>query len=122
MTILYDLKTGYPDMKLVPRQRLGEITAEVLRSGRGWQYGGDLLGIRVAREQIARWLSEVSRVSVTPDELMITGGALTAIDIVCHTFTQPGDVVVVEDPTFYFVTHVLRMSHTEVVGVPLGAD
>ena len=50
---------------------------------------------------------------------MITSGALTAIDILCRALTQPGDVVVVEDPTFYFVAQVLRMSHVEVVSVPL---
>ena len=35
---------------------------------------------------------------------------------------QPGEVVVVEDPTFYFVTHILRMSPVEVVSVPMIAD
>jgi DNA-binding transcriptional MocR family regulator len=122
MTILYDLKTGYPTASLVPRERLSVIVGEVLRSGRGWQYGGDLQGILPAREQIARFLSEASEVSVTPAELMITGGALNAIDIVCRALTQPGDVVLVEDPTFYFVTHILRMSQVEVVGVPLDAE
>ena len=51
---VYDLKTGYPDINLVPRQRISEITAEVLGSGRGWQYGGDLQGTLATREQIAR--------------------------------------------------------------------
>src|SRR5664279_4494217 len=127
MTILYDFKMGYPNTQLVPRARLSQITAEVLRSGRGWQYGGDLLGSRAAREQIARFLTTTGTVAtgtvpVAPDELMITGGALTAIDILCRALTQPGDVVLVEDPTFFFVVQVLRMSHVEVIGVPLCAD
>src|SRR3954451_15445248 len=119
---VYDLKTGYPDINLVPRERISEITAEVLRSGRGWQYGGDLQGTLATREPLARFISEVSGVSVTPDEIMITGGALTAIDILCRSLTQPGDVVVVEDPTFYFVAQVIRMSHVEVVSVPLTSE
>ncbi len=122
MTILYDLKLGYPDMQVAPRQRIGEIAAEVLNAGRGWQYGGDLQGILPYREQVARFLSDASGTQVTPAELMGTSGALTAIDIVCRTLTQPGDVVLVEDPTFYFVVQVLRMSHVEVVGVPLGEE
>src|SRR5579871_381542 len=103
MAAVYDLKTGYPSMQLVPRERLSTITAEVLAAGRGWQYGGDLQGIMPAREQIGHFLSEASGQQVTPANLMITGGALTAIDIVARTFTEPGDVIVVEDPTFYFV-------------------
>ncbi|MBI1256525.1 MAG: aminotransferase class I/II-fold pyridoxal phosphate-dependent enzyme [Chloroflexi bacterium] len=122
MTPVYDLKTGYPDINLVPRQRISEITAEIMRSGRGWQYGGDLQGTLATREPLARFISQASGVPVTPDEVMITGGALTAIDILCRALTQPGDVVVVEDPTFYFVAQVIRMSHVEVVSVPLNAD
>lgn len=122
MTIEFDLKTGYPDMALVPRERLGALAAEILAAGRGWQYGGDLLGIRSAREQVARFLSEVSGAAVAPDDLMLTSGALTAIDIVARALTQPGDVVVVEDPTFYFVTHVLRMTPVELVSVPIRSD
>ena len=121
-TPVYDLKTGYPDINLVPRQRISEITAEVMRSGRGWQYGGDLQGTLATREPIAQFVSEASGVPVTTDEVMITGGALTAIDILCRSLTQPGDVVVVEDPTFYFVAQVIRMNHVEVVSVPLTAD
>lgn len=122
MTILYDLKLGYPDMQAAPLKRIGEISAGVLHSGRGWQYGGDLQGILSYREQIARFLTEASGVPVATDELMGTGGALNAVDIVCRALTQPGDVVLVEDPTFFFVVQVLRMTHVEVVGVPLGND
>jgi DNA-binding transcriptional MocR family regulator len=119
---VYDLKTGYPDINLVPRERISEITAEVLRSGRGWQYGGDLQGTLPTRQPLAQFVSQASGVPVTPEEVMITGGALTAIDIACRSLTQPGDVVVVEDPTFYFVAQVIRMSHDEVVSVPLKVD
>jgi DNA-binding transcriptional MocR family regulator len=122
MTHLFDLKTGYPDQKVVPLERFAEISAEVLCSGRGWQYGGDLQGILPLREQIARFLTTYSGVSVTPDELIATNGALNAIDLVCRAVTQPGDVVVVEDPTFYFVVQVLRLSHVEIVGVKMSDE
>ncbi len=119
MTIQYNLKAGYPNGQLVPRQRLIEVTAEVLSAGRGWQYGGDLMGSRVLREQLAGFLSARSGAAITSNELMLSSGALTAIDILCRALTNPGDVIVVEDPTFYFVAQVLRMSHIEIVGVPL---
>ncbi len=67
MQILYDLKTGYPGIELAPRQRFGELAAEVLGSGRGWQYGGDLRGIRPIREQIAQFVSRTCGVPVTPE-------------------------------------------------------
>lgn len=120
--ILYDLKVGYPNIELVPRDRLSEIQAEVLRSGRGWQYGGDLQGSYATREQIAQFLTDTSGIPVTPGELMMTNGAIVATDLICRAFTQPGDVVVVEDPTFYFIVNILKMNHVDVVGVPLGDE
>lgn len=122
MTPLFDLKTGYPDQQVVPRERLAQISAEVLRSGRGWQYGGDLQGILPLREQLAHFLSDFGGTSVTPDELIATNGALNAIDLVCRAVTQPGDVILAEDPTFYFVVQVLRNSHVEVLGVPMSDE
>lgn len=122
MTIQYNLKAGYPTGQLVPRERLADITAEVLRSGRGWQYGGDLMGSLALREQLAAYFSAYSGAAITPQELMITNGALSAIDLLCRALTRPGDVIAVEDPTFYFVVQVLRMSHVEIVGVPLCSE
>src|SRR5690349_11766703 len=89
MAILYDLKTGYPYIISVPRERLSETTAEVLHSGRGWQYGGDLQGTLRTREPMAQFISEASGTPVTPDDVMITSGALTAIDIICRELTNP---------------------------------
>ncbi len=122
MPIAYDFKTGYPPADLIPRERLSAITARIIESGRGWQYGGDLQGKLPIREQVAHFLSDLSGVPVLPDQLMITNGALAGIDIACRTFTQPGDVVVVENPTFYYIVGQMKMSHVEVVGVPLASD
>ncbi len=122
MSIAYDFKTGYPPADLIPRERLSAITASIIESGRGWQYGGDLQGKLPIREQVAHFLSDLSGIAVPPDQLMITNGALAGIDIACRCFTRPGDVVVVEDPTFYYVVGLLKMSRVEVVGVPLASD
>ncbi len=122
MPTVYDFKTGYPPLELIPRERLSAITARIIELGRGWQYGGALQGKLPIREQVAHFLSDLSGIDVPPDQLMITNGALAGIDIACRSFTRPGDVVVVENPTFYYVVRLLAMSHVEVVGVPLTAE
>ncbi|MBK8025719.1 MAG: PLP-dependent aminotransferase family protein [Chloroflexi bacterium] len=122
MSFRLDLKTGYPNVGIAPLGRLSTIAAEVVASGRGFQYGGDLQGHGEAREQIARFLSAEMKVPAAAEQLMLTTGALTAIDIVCRTLTQPGDIVVVEDPTFFFAVDLLKMSHCQVVGVPMCED
>ncbi|MBT0570919.1 PLP-dependent aminotransferase family protein [Curvibacter sp. CHRR-16] len=43
-----------------------------------------------------------------PDELVITNGAMEALNLSLQAITQPGDVVVLESPTFYAALQVLE--------------
>lgn len=122
MTTTYDLKTGYPDLSLVPRGRLLEHIGTIFESGRGMQYGGSLQGVIETRTPIANWLTRSMGATVSPDELMIIPGALFGIDMICRTVARAGDIVLVEEPTFYFAVNLLRMSGAEIIGVPMGAE
>ncbi len=122
MSLKFDLNTGYPDLSLVPRGRLLEHLEGVFESGRGMQYTGALQGVASVREPVADFLTRSLSAHVPPDELMIIPGTLYGIDLACRTVAQPGDVVLVEEPTFFFAVHLLKMSHVEVIGVPMGAD
>ncbi|MDZ4765419.1 MAG: PLP-dependent aminotransferase family protein [Chloroflexota bacterium] len=122
MSIKYDLKTGYPDLSLVPRGRLLEHIGALFDAERGMQYGGSLQGVLQTRDPIAGWLTRTMGAAVTPDQLIIIPGTLFAIDLICRTVAKPGDVVLVEEPTFFFAVNLLRMSGAEVVGVPMSDD
>lgn len=120
--VIYDFNTGYPDLRVVPHQHLSEIMQEAAFNPAAQQYTGDLFGLYAAREGVAHFLTEQNGSTVKPTELMITTGALGGIDVANRTLTQPGDVVLVEDPTFFFAIQILRMAHVEVVGIPMQAD
>jgi histidinol-phosphate aminotransferase len=47
-----------------------------------------------ARRELARYFH------VSPDELLITNGVDDAINLICDTFVEPGDVLVIPTPTF----------------------
>ncbi|MAU09166.1 MAG: hypothetical protein CL607_05040 [Anaerolineaceae bacterium] len=116
----YDLRTGYPNTEiLVPHEKLAAIAQDLLLTDRATQYGGILQGPLMPREQIAKWLTANATQPATPEQLVITSGAIAATDLVCRTVTEPGDIVVVEDPTFYYMINILKMSNIEVVGVPM---
>ena len=116
----YDLRTGYPNTSiLVPHERLASMAQQLLSSDKATQYGGDLQGPIYAREQIAKFLSEHSSRTANPDDLVITSGAIAATDLACRTVTRPGDVVVVEDPTFYYMINILKISRIDVVAAPM---
>src|SRR5262245_33792937 len=105
--IIYDFNTGYPDLRVVPHQHLSEIMQEAAYNPAGQQYTGDLFGLSAAREAIAAFVARKSGAQVKPSELMITTGALGGIDVANRTLTRPGDVVLVEDPTFFFAITIL---------------
>lgn len=118
----YDLNLGYPELAAIPKDTLAGIANELLCNSQGLQYGGDLKGVTFAREEVARFLSDQTGDPLDVANLMLTTGSVHGIDVVCRSLTQPGDVVIVERPSFFFAINVLRMSHVELVSVPLCAD
>ncbi len=121
-TDMIDLKTGYPDESLVPRETIARLAAEVLHSGRGFQYAGDIAGSLHTREQLAHWLTTLYGQRVSASELVVTTGALHGIDISCRALTLPGDVVVVESPTFYYGMTIIQANHVQIIGVSMTPD
>ncbi|ACO65915.1 aminotransferase [Micromonas commoda] len=54
---------------------------------------------------------------VRPESLMITNGVSHGIDLACAQLTKPGDIVVVELPTYFLAADVFRDNGLDVVGV-----
>ena len=54
---------------------------------------------------------------VRPESLMITNGVSHGIDLACAQLTMPGDIVVVELPTYFLAADVFRDNGLDVVGV-----
>jgi DNA-binding transcriptional MocR family regulator len=116
---IISLSTGWPSPRLYPIDELAEITADVFR-----EEGGAAIsyltaeGLYPLREQLAsKW-----RFATDPEEIIVTSGARQAIDIVCRALLEPGDVAVVESPTFIGLLSSLRATGARVIGVPFDRD
>ena len=53
------------------------------------------------------------------DELLITSGAIEALELITKSFVDPGDVVVVEGPTYLGAIQAFRSYEANLVAVPL---
>ena len=113
---MISLSTGWPSPRLYPTDELAQMTADVFR-----EEGGNAIsyltaeGLYPLREQIAsRW-----RFATEPEEIIVTSGARQAIDIVSRALLEPGDVCVVETPTFIGLLSSLRATGARVIGVPV---
>jgi DNA-binding transcriptional MocR family regulator len=70
------------------------------------------------RRQIAlRYM--VAGVRLPLEELVITNGALEALNLCLQTVTQPGDLVAIEAPAFYATLQVLERLKLKAVEIPV---
>lgn len=79
---------------------------------------GATQGEAVLRDQLARFLLDRG-VQLLPDHLLVTSGAQQGIDLVVRALVQPGDAVLVEQPTYLGMVERLALQHVRLVGVPL---
>lgn len=71
------------------------------------------------REALAQFLTPNYGAQVNPDELLVTGGASHALDMLCTLYTQAGDTVLVEKPTYFLVYKIFEDHHLNIVEVPI---
>jgi 2-aminoadipate transaminase len=74
------------------------------------------------RQSLAGLLTRQYGTPATPESLFLTAGNSQAIDFVCERFTQPGDMVFVEEPSYFLAFQIFRDHGLEIVGIPLDED
>jgi 2-aminoadipate transaminase len=114
-----ELMWGHPDLALLPVAGLMQAAQIALeRDGpQALSYGAEQ-GPACLIEQLCARLGRVEGKTPDSDQVMITGGSSQALDMLCTLLTQPGDVVLVESPTYHLALHVLRDHGLELLPVP----
>jgi DNA-binding transcriptional MocR family regulator len=119
---MISLSTGFPSPEHYPVADLARITAEVFE-----EEGGSALdylsaeGLFDLREQLAL-RGERYGFASGPEEIVVTSGAKQAITLATQAILEPGDVVVVESPTFVGVLESVRSAGARILGVPVDED
>jgi DNA-binding transcriptional MocR family regulator len=85
-----------------------------------WQYAPPL-GLDELRVEISRRLAE-SGIERSPDEILVTSGAQQGLDLVFRTFTDTGDPVSMESPTYSGALALARFAGVEIVPMPMTPD
>ncbi len=102
------LAGGMPTLDALPLDEVGAIVRRCVEesAATALQYGsgqGDVL----AQEQIADVMTTVGS-DVDPDDVVVTTGSQHALDLLVRVMVDPGDVVVVESPSYVGALGVLR--------------
>lgn len=83
--------------------------------------GIELMGVRTLREAVAETYC-ARGLPTDPDNIMITTGALHAIGLILATFTQQGDRVLVEQPTYHGALAAITTAGAHPVPVAIAED
>lgn len=116
-----DLGLGHPDPALLPVDAIQQASDRAIVC-----YGAHALGYGYATGPgpLADWLRQriSQREGRMPDadEIAITGGISHALDQLVTLCTQPGDVALVESPTYHLAVRILRDRPLKLVAIPGG--
>ncbi|WDY60248.1 GntR family transcriptional regulator MpaR [Pseudomonas sp. PSKL.D1] len=111
--------SAFPSPALFPLQRLARSLASASRAMDPRMVVTDLSpGNPQLRRQIAlRYM--VNGLMLPMEELLITNGALEALNLCLQAVTQPGDLVAIEAPAFYASLQVLERLKLKAVEIPV---
>lgn len=118
-----DLGVGHPSLGLLPLEALRKAAQHRL-SGHDpalLQYGAEL-GDGHFRGELASFLSRHYGLEVPAQQLLVSSGVSQALDLVCTAFTRPGEVIFVEEPSYFLAFGIFADHGLRTVGIPTDQD
>lgn len=112
---IISLAGGEPDFD-TPKA-ITEACFKAIRDGRTHYTAGR--GILPLRERICQKLQDENNIRCTPQEILVTPGGKYAIFLAINTFINPGDEVLILDPSWVSYSSIVEMCGAVPVKVPL---
>lgn len=116
---LISFAAGYPAPEVFPWEDLESITAQILarHEGNTLQYGATR-GYRPLIEHLIQNTLRARGITAAFEEVMITSGSQQGLDLFGRVMIDPGDVVIVELPTYSGAISAFHNLQASLVGVP----
>ncbi len=118
---LISFSIGLPAPELLPLDIVRGLTEKILREGGP----APLLhcpteGHTPFRETLARWLGSRG-IHAKTSEVLVVSGSQQGLDLLARVFVDPGDAVVVEEPSYIGALQAFRSAQARLIGVPVDA-
>jgi 2-aminoadipate transaminase len=120
---MIELRWGDPDPALLPVDAIATAARAALDAAgpAALNYGANE-GPSVLRTALAERIAAHEGRSLGLDEIVITAGTSSAVNQLLTILFGPGDVVLVEDPTYSLMLRMARDQAAELVGVPFDGE
>jgi DNA-binding transcriptional MocR family regulator len=116
---MIDLGLGDPNPSLFPIDVLRRAAEERFQQGDTsfLQYGIEQ-GDGYFRLALAGFLSRNYAMPMQPENFFVTAGVSSALDLLCTVFTQAGDTIFVEEPTYFLAPKIFADHRLNIVPIP----
>ncbi|MFW6158070.1 MAG: PLP-dependent aminotransferase family protein [Planctomycetota bacterium] len=127
---LISLAVGFVDQDTLPTQDALACSRAILEDaprGRAALQYGSTIGLPALRESILGRLAEEEGLSpdehrLNPDHVVVTTGSQSLLYLVTEVLVDPGDLVIIGDPSYFVYMGILEGVGADVRGVPVDAD
>ena len=111
-----------PSEELLPSKALSRLMASVLRDSpcRSIAYETIYGHLELRRQLAFRALD--AGMSVSPEDFLITSGAMEALYVALRAVTRPGDNVLIQSPTYYCFLQLLENCGLRAIEIPSRPD
>lgn len=113
---------GSPSGEYYPIEKFQQISQEVMRSDNWSSFAyGPTIGLYPLRNYLADWLN-LRGIRTQTQSIMILSGSQQGLDLLAKILIEPGDFVVMEEPSFLGAIGVFRSAGARILSVPLDQE
>jgi DNA-binding transcriptional MocR family regulator len=116
---IVSLAGGMPNLSALPMEIMADVVDKLIKENgaEALQYGSGQ-GHPKLREQICDVMA-LEGIKAHPDDVIITTGSQQALDLISRIFINPGDVVLVEAPSYVGALGTFKQYEAKVVHVAM---
>lgn len=121
--VLVDFEYGNVDFDKFPLKQWKKCLSDAVDHENDWlfQYS-EKQGEFALRQEISNYLLQSRGVRSTPEQILITAGTQTSIELVCRLLSLQGETVAMEEPGYSGVRSVFKDQGCTIEPVPLDKD
>lgn len=110
---------GNPALSALPDETVSRLAQKVMKdNGKAILQYGLTEGYPALKESLPAYLKSEFGISATPESVLPVTGSTQAMDLLCKALIDPGDVILVENPTFLGNMQCMRLYQARLVPVP----
>ena len=119
---IVSLAGGMPNLSALPMEMMAGVVEKLIKENgaEALQYGSGQ-GHPKLREQICDVMA-LEGIRAHPDDIIVTTGSQQALDLISRIFINPGDVVLVEAPSYVGALGTFKQYEADVVHVEMDAN